>query len=696
MTDKPELKVYLFPPDYSGSGYQLDVIDASGQFELSNVGSASVRVPNLKANGDVLEIPADRSILQWRALTNYSTNAYEILGATRLRRPQRVTVTEREKVDEVTTLGSVGVLDDLRHTLVGPPNAPGVIPVGHELRFDWTSPRFPIAGLANAVERETAAETEPPPIGQWGRPETWLTPTARWIATDTATEGVDDPIGEWYLFHDFTLADDTKILLCAAVDDLFVMALDGTIVMDPVASPGDSANETWARTYDLPAGDHRIALKCENVPRLGAGNAAMALIGIYAEVLGDDGYDWEPILMSDDTWKVIPVGDDAPGFTVGYVVDYLRDAATLQGEPFAEWTLNFDTVEDSNGIDWPKVPMRFDSKLDALGALFQMRDAGLCEFFPDAEGLGLNMYQSGNAGHDRTDDLFVIIPTESVDDIATVTHLEHDLDYAPTCTELEVLDGQGFFRIGTPGLRKSLDLSNIDDRTESTRIAEQTLERFALPTQSVRLDWDAPSGVTSPRPSTFWLGDTITSRTVAGDTEPHRMLAASFKFGDYLQWTPELVDTRRDVLTRLAASQAALSPGLLGGRSDAVAPANAKQPAPTSLEKFDEGYSSSGPADQIDITGDLSTGPLRITRRCKVLRFTAEANAASTAGNTIIHLSVNGVTVATMTFTDTDTAEAMSLDITLFVGDLVTVFMIDGDRGNHKNISGRIIGTYLP
>lgn len=694
MSDHPELKVYLFPPDYTGGGTELEAIDGQAQFELSNVGSGSVRVPN-GAYDDLFSVPEDRSILQWRALTNYLTDAYEVLGSTRIRRPQRVTVTEREGAEEVTTLAGAGILDDLRHTTVGPPNAPGVTPVGHELRFDWTSPLFAISGLDSAVERETAADTEPPPVGQWGRPQTWLTPSAHWVATGTATVDVDDPIGTWYLFRDFTLDDPAKVLLTAAVDDLFVMALDGTIVMDPVSSPGDSANDTWARTYDLPAGTHRIALKCENVPRLGLGNAAMALVGVYVEVLTGDGFDWDELLMSDDTWKVIPVGDDAPGFTVGYVVDYFRDAAATRGEPFADWTLNFDADEDSNNISWPKVPMRFDSKLDAIGALTQMRDAGLCEFFAAPDELALNMYQSGNAGHDRTATLSVIIPTESVDDIATVSHLEYDLDYNPVCTELEVVDGQGWFRVGTPGMRKSLDLSNVDDRTESTRIAERTLERFILPTQSIRLDWDAPAGELSPRPSAFWLGDIIDGRTLAGDRDPHRMMAVSIRFqNDRLVFTPELIDTRRDVLTRLAAITSATSPGLLGGRSDAVAPATARQPAPISLERWSERYSSSGKADEITEADDLTTGPITIERRTKLLHLSIAANDASTHGSTTVSVTVDGATVASVTLAAGSLAGSVAFEQSVFVGQVIKIFL--GTRGNHTNVTGELSGAYLP
>lgn len=697
MSDYPELRGFLFPPDYSTAGVELQIIDSSGQVALSAPGSASCRVPNDTIDASAL----NRHLIRWDALTNPTTGAYETLCTTRIVRPQRVTVTEREGVDEVTTLQGPGILDDPSKSVVGAPLEPGVTPVGLEMRFDWTSPLLDRSAWPSVVDRALVSDGTVPPLGQWGRPSTWLNCTQRWMAIDAGAAGVDDSLEPWYLYASFTLPYPAKIMLVGSFDDTFVMALDGVVVMDPVADPGDSADETWVRVFDnVPAGTHRVAIKADNVPRLGPGNAAMGLCNVYQEVLTATGWEWDLVLQSGTAggWKCLHPSEPTPGFTVGRIIRELKARAAALNEPFGDWTLDFTDSVDSDGATWPKHPVRFDAKLDQLAALTQMRDAGLCEFLADKESLTLHAWVAGGAGWARTTS--VVVPSET-EDAATVSHLEHDVDYAAVVTQLEVIDANGWFRVGTPGLRKSLDLSSIDDREESTRIATTTLARLSSPVESVRLDWDAPTEPLTPRPGQWWVGDTIMGLAIDGTEEAQRVQALSWRFGDYLQWTPELVDIRRTVLDRLASIQQATSPGLLGGRSEAVAPTTPRQPAPQSLERVSHNYSSSGPAADISDTGEYSTGPIKIDRRQKALRLTIgctelHPTGGSSSGSTTLQCVVNGTVLTSVTlgpstqFATTNLAAAG----TLHPGDVVSLVL--SARGQHLNVSGELIAAYLP
>jgi len=148
------------------------------------------------------------------------------------------------------------------------------------------------------------------------------------------------------------------------------------------------------------------------------------------------------------------------------------------------------------------------------------------------------------------------------------------------------------------------------------------------------------------------------------------------------------------VLTRLAAITSATSPGLLGGRSDAVAPATARQPAPISLERWSERYSSSGKADEITEADDLTTGPIKVERRTKLLHLSIAANDASTHGSTTVSVTVDGATVASVTLAAGSLADSVAFEQSVFVGQVIKIFL--GTRGNHTNVTGELSGAYLP
>ena len=328
-----------------------------------------------------------------------------------------------------------GVAGELDGWVIGPPNGEGVVPVGHEWRFDWST--ADISGWSNAVERSTVIDrTALPPYGLAGMPVGFPNPLSYWLSSRAAVPASADPVGVFYAGCDFTLATSSAdYLLFWIADDRAQIALNEALI-DQYTGDGMAVGEINVVELTLPAGNYKVRAKVENLARDHPQNCGLFAACLGRKVYSGAGFtlDWEWRTCVDDGWKTLDYGASPPGSTWGKIM--ARALTRAQAESSATgWTLSCTDTHDSDGNAWPTVTQRFGVGMSPLGMLAQGVDAGEVEW--RNRGRVLDVFVAGTTVDAAT------LPSSDIQDLTWVR------DGGKVAGRIRTRDDQG--RVATVG-----------------------------------------------------------------------------------------------------------------------------------------------------------------------------------------------------------------------------------------------------
>lgn len=261
--------------------------------------------------------------------------------ASLVERKERVSKTQEEEVECVTTISGRGTLAVFEEGIVEPPLGADRTIFADTVHYNFALPAYDDSGWSAAVVN---------PNADYGEPDAWPDSTALWIAdrvgsTFDPTNG--PPLGDMYGRKSFTVAGRTVAELWGAADDAYEVWLDGQHQFDEAFDVG-YLGQSRLQMVELDAGTHYLAVRFRNMFPNRSG-LRMSLLKVDPQTGATTG----TILAKTDTsWKCLGYPATAPGFTPGEVIRLLVEAAQDRGA-LTGVTLNFDDDDDSAGDPWP-------------------------------------------------------------------------------------------------------------------------------------------------------------------------------------------------------------------------------------------------------------------------------------------------------------------------------------------------------
>jgi hypothetical protein len=688
-----EVQVTRHDPTFSPSAGTYELKGCTGQLVLNDMGSVTVIVPN----DSLTAFPADGEIMRVAFAPNPKIASWEGVGAFRVEKPKKVTLSEQEGDGKTTTIVGRSILSDFERATVKPHGVGPYLPDHNDRRFDWTSPELDVsAWTAGQPRAEVGDRSTDIPHNRAGNPQNFPYPHALEMApnADPGT-GHADPDGVWYAHYTYTNSVDQIWAPYATADDLIQVAVDGVEVLTYTEPLGDATRGTFGRLLHIPAGTHTIRVRVENLPR----PSNPLNCSMFALAVSDNNGTSEQWLFTTASsgWKCLTYGEAEPGFTPGHVLKILIDECQAMDQ-VADWTYSFTATHDSNGNPWPTTGKHvFPVGSDLLSVLYRMRDEGWIDFSTSVDGLVLHAFIQGELGTDKSGTYTVALPASRTDRDSWLLELEHEVDYSTIVTKLLVQDGSGlgWFYVGSGSRCQKLNLGDVKDRAESTRIATETLARM-IADRSITAKIDPPDADSVPRPSTWWQGDTVTVPDDTGGDTAERLVAMSWELRDNgLAVTPEFVGVKKDRLARLARVQARVI-GSLGGRSESATVVSPIQPAQFELQDISIDFSWSGAANLMAV-GTMS-GVDTVTKLVRGQRIEMKCNPSVgtvLSGTTSFSVYLNGTTFLGSISLGPGVQRSY-VQIQKVLGPKDEVHVVLTSVGSHPNGVISVVGTAFP
>ena len=217
---------------------------------------------------------------------------------------------------------------------------------------------------------------------------------AYWIGPSDGITSLPADIGFWWVVKTFTIAsgEGGDYRFSTGVDDGVELYIDGDKVY------AESTVGLWGRTHEftipLDEGTHRIAARIENFDRPSASTNATAFILSGAKELAGGAVLDDPVVRTDNSWKILKVTGTEPGFTPGAILDLLLTEAQARGSlPGVTW--DFDAADDSDGTSWPdEIDVSFPVSMTLLDVVRHFVDEHACDVEMSATGLVFHAYVS--------------------------------------------------------------------------------------------------------------------------------------------------------------------------------------------------------------------------------------------------------------------------------------------------------------
>lgn len=331
------------------------------QDELNEAGSGAMSIGNEDAQAT---LPREGDIIRFedRGWACFSWVIREI---------NRQQIAEGEEHDQVTDFSGEGLLSLLRDAVVYPSAGLEMRPIEETRYFSWQSNPYDDQWWATAkivsYYQPGINQTpvgEPPESGMFGGITDWPDPGVAAISTNQGDYWLA-PGGWCYLRKAFYIDDNDPVrtlMIYFACDDASMWWFDGQQVTTTTEWMNSNADLQFP-TVEVSPGWHVIAVAVEN-STLGPMwsdlfqrwiNPWMLMCSVYrfddntGEPYGD------PILRSDDTWKIVDYPPHPPGWTPGEVIyRAFLEAQTIRGG-LPGIALGFTKETDSDGAPWPEV-----------------------------------------------------------------------------------------------------------------------------------------------------------------------------------------------------------------------------------------------------------------------------------------------------------------------------------------------------
>jgi len=625
------------------------VRDIKGKVELEGVGTG--------------ELVVDYDHPQVSTLTEGRIVRVEESGRTPLAftidRKRSVRVPRPGQGDEARTVSVSG--DGLRGVLkygrVLPWTGTG-LPTSRRRRFDWSSPLLDTSDWTAIYDQDRLTSEPGKPFGL---PSLFRT---KWIAGEV--EATNMTIGDTVYRREFTMLSDQTVSFFCSWDDGGTACLEGIELLRVYQPfPAKVWHQPWRAPVELEAnatysrGTYVFAMKgtndggkagviCDAWTTTEAGIIDQVFMsGLSEDFPGDTPGEYDALY---GTWLAYP-NPTGEWFTPGEILRILLDECQDRGELLAV-TLDFDDVDDSDGVAWPKIEFECDATGTFLDAVNKLEAEGWIDVsMSHTGGLVLSAWNKDGKGSASAVSLQAAsseIAQDETDTDMTVVNdvlLVHDKGLYLVESALSVL---AYGR--RPG--GTLQVGSIDDATVLDQIGAAFLAGKTTPAES-RTVVAAPTVNFAAD-----IGDTITVEATSG----LRVVELAFDLlGDgTLSKTPVLTTPVEQTLRQGARTVDRLIAQY--GESDAAAAATFTGDTGIETGAVDvielENWSWSAPEDLdpewFDVAEENPRAwqPYTVKESCRLIGFSvlcdwAEPDGAGditqvTTGETKFRLKVNG------------------------------------------------------
>lgn len=311
------------------------------QEELNEVGSAAMTIGNEEAQATMVG-PGD--------IVRFEDEGFAVF-AWIVREIERTQIAEGEEHDQVTDFNGTGLLSMLSEAVVYPPRGPDVKPFDDKRLFSWPSVDYDDSWW------RTATDLGAPNAGYWNDGITdWPTPEARWIWAGVPNALEWAPDGACYVRATFNVPPGVSMIRMYVILDA-----EGEIYVDGQSMgyalyDAEPVSPTIIDMIDATPGDHNVAIVCTNDVDPEAdqihnpGGVLFSCYGINSVGEYTPAY---PLLVTNDTWRIVEYPPYAPGMTPGEVIRHVVQEAQYRG-CMAGLTLAFSDEVDSDGNPWPQ------------------------------------------------------------------------------------------------------------------------------------------------------------------------------------------------------------------------------------------------------------------------------------------------------------------------------------------------------
>lgn len=296
---------------------------------------------------------------------------------------------------------------ELEWELIEPPLGALVEPAPSVVRFDPSHPAFDISEwdppyVYGPVSTFDAPRKQPP--------EGHIDNDAAWVDPEEHVEGSVAPGPRWVV-RDFTIIEDfdgSDAGITWSVDNKGELCLNGGLWQEGFEPPGVTWQKTLVTGARFTQGDHRLAVRYENLDPTDALNPAGVELTFWLMPVSPR-WNRNDILFRTDNpvtgWKGY-VGD--PGFRWGHAMLTL-----LVG---SAWEATFTETHDSASNPWPEQHLLEATVNDPkLKWLVDSRDRGYCEFRADLEERLIHAYLLGEMGETDTPATWTSDQVESIE-----------------------------------------------------------------------------------------------------------------------------------------------------------------------------------------------------------------------------------------------------------------------------------------
>jgi len=395
------------------------------QDELNEVGSASMVIANEDAQAT---LPREGDIVRFE-VEGWAVFAWLI------REIERVQIANGEEHDQVTTFQGPGLLAILQESIVYPSNGVEMKPVEEERTWGWQSNDYDDSWWGPPAIYPVVDGYQPGSQGEWvvgmdpgsgmvAGCTVWPHRGCERLTAPGATYWLA-PGGTCYMRKLMWIAEDDPsrmLIIYALADDECSIYFDGQLQYE--TSQWENSDADLIRfEVEISPGWHVIAARVHNSeagPMWSEGfnewiNPWSFMLTVYKmnPITGEIAPD--PIIFTDDSWKMVAYPPREPGWTVGEVLHRTLYEAQWQRKGLPGVALAFTGEVDSDGNPWPETTAIATKVGTDYLTFYKELGETYIEFWMEPGSFTIHAWVKGMRGADRTDDIALHAPTDITD-----------------------------------------------------------------------------------------------------------------------------------------------------------------------------------------------------------------------------------------------------------------------------------------